>query len=93
MSANEETLDGRLPLYDREALGPEQKELFDWMMATVMPWAEGPSFHVRTEAGRLIRPFRRLRATSGTRPCRGFRRRPRPDADPAGRGVLGHHRR
>ena len=32
MTANGVTLGGRLPLYDREALEPAQKELFDWLM-------------------------------------------------------------
>jgi hypothetical protein len=32
MTGDGATLGGRLPLYDREALEPAQKELFDWLM-------------------------------------------------------------
>jgi 4-carboxymuconolactone decarboxylase len=51
------TLGGRLPLYDREALTPAQKDLFDWQMSTAVPWAEVAGFQARTEAGQLIGPF------------------------------------
>ena len=52
-------------LYDGEALSPEQKELFDRMMAPVVPWVEGQGFQVRTEAGRLIGPFNPALLTPG----------------------------
>ena len=57
MVANEETLGGRLPLYEREALDPAQKELFNQLVATVVPWAQGAGFQARTEARQLIGPF------------------------------------
>jgi 4-carboxymuconolactone decarboxylase len=44
MTVDEVTLGGRLPLYDREALEPAQKELFDWLMNKAVPWAEGAGF-------------------------------------------------
>lgn len=57
MTVNEITLGGRLPLYDREALQPAQKELFDWLTNQAVPWAEGAGFQAGNEAGQLIGPF------------------------------------
>jgi 4-carboxymuconolactone decarboxylase len=57
MSANDQTLGGRLPLYARAALDPAGKDLYDWTVATVVPWAEDAGFQARTEAGQLIGPF------------------------------------
>jgi 4-carboxymuconolactone decarboxylase len=57
MSGNDRTLGGRLPLYERAALDPVGKDLHDWTMATVVPWAEDAGFQARTEAGQLIGPF------------------------------------
>lgn len=57
MSGNHQTLGGRLPLYERAALDPVGKDLFDWTMATVVPWAEDAGFQARTEANELIGPF------------------------------------
>jgi 4-carboxymuconolactone decarboxylase len=57
MSANDRNLGGRLPLYERAALNPAQKDVFDWVTATVAPWAEGAGFQARTEAGQLTGPF------------------------------------
>ncbi len=57
MTVNGVTLGGRLPLYDREALEPAQKELFDWLMNEAVPWAEGAGFKAGIGAGQLIGPF------------------------------------
>ena len=57
MTVDGVTLGGRLPLYDREALEPAQKELFDWLMNKAVPWAEGAGFQAGIEAGQLIGPF------------------------------------
>jgi 4-carboxymuconolactone decarboxylase len=57
MSGNDQTLGGRLPLYERAALDPAGKDLFDWTMATAVPWAEDAGFQARTEARQLIGPF------------------------------------
>jgi 4-carboxymuconolactone decarboxylase len=57
MTVNGVTLGGRLPLYDRQALEPAQKELFDWLMNKAVPWAEGAGFQAGIEAGQLIGPF------------------------------------
>jgi 4-carboxymuconolactone decarboxylase len=50
-------LGGRLPLTHRESLSPAQRELFDQMMTTVVPWAERAQFQARTDDGQLIGPF------------------------------------
>ena len=57
MTVNGVTLGGRLPLYDREELKPEQKELFDWLTKEAVPWAEGAGFQAGIESGHLIGPF------------------------------------
>ena len=57
MTVDADTLGGRLPLYDREALEPAQKELFDWLMNKAVPWAEDAGFQAGIEAGQLIGPF------------------------------------
>ena len=57
MPANDQTLGGRLPLYERAALDPAGKDLFDWAMARVVPWAEDAGFQACTEARQLIGPF------------------------------------
>ncbi|WP_068179553.1 carboxymuconolactone decarboxylase [Mycobacterium sp. UM_CSW] len=50
-------LGGRLRLYERAALDPAQRELFDWLTNVAVPWAEAAKFRARTDAGRLIGPF------------------------------------
>jgi 4-carboxymuconolactone decarboxylase len=57
MSIDRSGLAGRLPLYSREALGPSQRELYDWLTDVAIPWAEDAKFRARTESGRLIGPF------------------------------------
>ena len=57
MTDDQVTLGGRLPLYDREALQPAQKELFDWLMNKAVPWAEEAGFQAGIEPGQLIGPF------------------------------------
>jgi 4-carboxymuconolactone decarboxylase len=57
MSIDRRSLGGRLPLYDREALNPGQRELYDWLMNVAVPWAEGAKFQASTDTGQLIGPF------------------------------------
>jgi 4-carboxymuconolactone decarboxylase len=57
MSVDDQTLGGRLPLYARAALDPAGKDLFDWTMDTVLPWAEDAGFQACTDANELIGPF------------------------------------
>ena len=47
----------RLPLADPATLTGAQRELFDQMTATVVPWAHGAGFQSTTADGRFIGPF------------------------------------
>ena len=57
MSVQTETLGGRLPLLDPQALSVTQKEVYDRINKTMVPWADGAHFQSKTEGGRLIGPF------------------------------------
>ncbi len=57
MSNQTETLGGRLPLLDPKTLSGEQKELYDHMNQTAVPWADSAHFQSQTEDGRMIGPF------------------------------------
>src|SRR4051812_18544379 len=65
MSNDGSGLGGRLPLYERNALAPEQKELYDWLMNVAVPWAEDANFQAGTESGGLIGPFNPALLTPG----------------------------
>jgi 4-carboxymuconolactone decarboxylase len=52
-----ETLGGRLPLLKPQALSPTQKEVYDLLNRTMMPWAEKADFQSKTDDGKLIGPF------------------------------------
>ena len=55
-----ETLGGRLPLLDPQTLSPLQREMYDFLNATMIPWAEKSGFQSTTEGGRFIGPFNPL---------------------------------
>lgn len=57
MSHDADRLGGRLPLIDPATLTGAQRELFDQMMVTAVPWAQGAGFQSTTADGRLIGPF------------------------------------
>jgi 4-carboxymuconolactone decarboxylase len=57
MSTHTETLGGRLPLADPATLTDDQRNVFDLLMTTLVPWAEGVPFQSRTSDGRIIGPF------------------------------------
>ena len=57
MSDHDDGLGGRLPLADPAKLTAAQRELFDKMTSTVVPWADGTGFHSTTDDGRFIGPF------------------------------------
>ncbi len=57
MPAQNENLGGRLPLLDPQDLSGEQKDLYDLINRTMVPWAEKANFQSKTEDGRLIGPF------------------------------------
>ena len=54
MSGN---LGGRLPLVDADTLDAAQRELFDYLRARVVPWADAAGFRSTTADGRFIGPF------------------------------------
>lgn len=57
MSNHTDALGGRLPLADRAALNPAQREIFDRMATRIVPWANDAQFQSTVEDGRLIGPF------------------------------------
>lgn len=57
MSDRSDSLGGRLPLADPTCLTGAQRELFDRMMTTVVPWADKTGFQSTTADGRLIGPL------------------------------------
>ncbi len=57
MSDSREKLGGRLPLAKYSALTAAQKQLFDQLIDTWVPWAESSGFQARSDDGRLIGPF------------------------------------
>jgi 4-carboxymuconolactone decarboxylase len=57
MSASEQRLGGRLPLAEPGALTGKQRELFDRITVTGVPWAHRSGFAATTAEGRLIGPF------------------------------------
>jgi 4-carboxymuconolactone decarboxylase len=57
MSDHNQALGGRLPLADPADLVGPQRELFDKMTNTVVPWADDTGFHSTTDDGRFIGPF------------------------------------
>ena len=57
MSAQTETLGGRLPLLEPSALSAAQKETYERLNRTWIPWANDVPFQSKLEDGRLIGPF------------------------------------
>ena len=57
MSHSRYELGGRLPLTERSMLSGAQRELFDRMTKSVVPWAERAGFASQTGDGRFIGPF------------------------------------
>lgn len=57
MSATRHGLGGRLALFDPDTLTATQRELFDQVLATWLPWAQRSGFAAATDDGRLIGPF------------------------------------
>lgn len=54
---DDDGLGGRLPLIEPDALADTQRALFDQIMSTAVPWAQGAGFQSTTANGRLIGPF------------------------------------
>lgn len=57
MNAAQGALGGRLALLDPQALSVAQRELFDHITTTALPWAQRNGFTATTADKRLIGPF------------------------------------
>ncbi len=57
MSATSDEQNARLPLLDPAALNPEQRELYERMQASTLPWAKKSGFQAETADDRLLGPF------------------------------------
>lgn len=57
MSNQSETMGGRLPLLNPEALSAAQREVYDRLMRTMVQWADSAQFQSKTDDGKLIGPF------------------------------------
>ena len=57
MSAQTETLGGRLPLLDPSTLSSAQRETYERLNRTWIPWANDVPFQSKLDDGRLIGPF------------------------------------
>jgi 4-carboxymuconolactone decarboxylase len=57
MTVQTDNLGGRLPLTDPASLTGAQREVFDLMMSTMVPWTNQVPFQSTTADGRLIGPF------------------------------------
>ncbi len=57
MPTSSDQLGGRLPLLDPQALSAEQRQLYDRLNRTMIPWADAAGFRSHTEDGRLLGPF------------------------------------
>ncbi len=57
---DEAKLGGRLPLLDPNTLKPEQKELYNQIDQTLIPWATKAGLEGKTEQGHFIGPVQSL---------------------------------
>jgi 4-carboxymuconolactone decarboxylase len=65
MSIQHDMLGGRLPLLDPQALSGAQREVYDYLNKTMIPWADSAHFQSKTVGGRLIGPFNPLLYSPG----------------------------
>jgi 4-carboxymuconolactone decarboxylase len=57
MSDHNDGMGGRLPLADPAKISAAQRDLFEKMTSTVVPWADDTGFRSTTDDGRFIGPF------------------------------------
>lgn len=57
VDAASDAKNARLPLLDPAALNPEQRELYERMQKSMLPWARGAGFEAETSDDRLLGPF------------------------------------
>ena len=64
-----ENLGGRLPLLDPRELSAGQKNVYDILNKTMIPWTEKSGFQSTTEGGKFIGPFNPLLFSPGISPA------------------------
>jgi 4-carboxymuconolactone decarboxylase len=57
MSESDQSLGGRLPLLDPSQLSSAQRESYERLASTMVPFADSVGFQTKTSDGRLIGPF------------------------------------
>jgi hypothetical protein len=57
MSEADQTLGGRLPLLDPSQYSSAQREAYERLASTMVPFADNVGFKTQTSDGRLIGPF------------------------------------
>lgn len=60
MGAVQDDANQRLPLLDPQGLTKEQRELYERLGSSMLPWAQQSGFKAVTEDGRLLGPFNAL---------------------------------
>jgi 4-carboxymuconolactone decarboxylase len=68
MTNQESTLGGRLPLIDPATLSGNQKDLYQTMRSTLIPWADNNGFRGMTDDEKLIGPFNPYLYSTGITP-------------------------
>ena len=64
-----EKLGGRLPLLDTKTLSGGQKEVYEQLAKTMLPWADKSGFQSETEGDKLIGPFNPILFSPGISPA------------------------
>ncbi len=63
MTDSKQSLGGRLPLFDPQALTPSQKAVYSSIEGKMVPWAESNGFKAQLPDGKLIGPFNPILAS------------------------------
>jgi 4-carboxymuconolactone decarboxylase len=63
MNRSNESLGGRIPLFDSRALTPAQKAVYSTIDTKMVPWAEAAGFKAKLADGKLIGPFNTILAS------------------------------
>ena len=63
MTRSNESLGGRIPLFDPQALTPEQEAVYTTIDKAMVPWANSAGFKAKLANGKLIGPFNTILAS------------------------------
>ena len=63
MTISNESLGGRIPLFDPRALTPAQQAVYNTVDKKMVPWAESAGFKAKLADGKLIGPFNTILAS------------------------------